>query len=131
MTTVVTPTQNFMNQRPAQILQTLITQQETGKLTIYSSLDEFVSWQVYLGNGRIHFANSGVGVMERLNYLLGDYLHKGQIKLPKQLTDDYRYLCDLWKEGIFFFSTNSLDSDPIYPRSLSTNFIATESNLFF
>jgi twitching motility two-component system response regulator PilG len=89
---------------PAYFLRNLIRRQATGKLTIQSPLDEFVTWQVYLSNGKINFANSSVGAIERLSYLLGNYLQKGQITLPQQLADDYSYICDLWKQGTFSFS---------------------------
>ncbi|MGL5035205.1 MAG: response regulator, partial [Microcystaceae cyanobacterium] len=92
-----------VSQIPYQFLRTLITAEETGKLIIQSPLDEFVSWQVYIGNGKINFANSGVGVIERLSYLLGGYVNQQRIKLPQQLTDDYGYLCDLWKREVFSF----------------------------
>ncbi len=103
MTSLTLSAPNTNAQIPAQFLRTLIDKKATGKLIIQSPLDEFVSWQVYLSNGKINFANSGMGAIERLNYLFSDYLSKGQITLPKQLTDDYSYLCDLWKNGIFSF----------------------------
>ncbi|BFM39987.1 response regulator [Synechocystis sp. LKSZ1] len=88
---------------PYQLLRQLVADKVTGKLTIQNPFDEFVNWQIYLGNGKIHFANSAAGSIERLNYLLGSHLHQRKITLPPQLTDDYRYLCDLWKQEIFSF----------------------------
>lgn len=91
------------NQIPANVLQSLIEKQATGKLIVRNPLDEFVTWQVYLGKGKIHFANSGVGCIERIKYLLGNYLTKQKIDLPQQINDDYKYLCDLWKKEVFSF----------------------------
>ncbi|MGL5035434.1 MAG: response regulator [Microcystaceae cyanobacterium] len=88
---------------PEQVLNTLIANRATGKLTIQNPRDEFVTWQVYLGNGKINFANSGVGSVERLNYLLGGYFHQQKIQLPPQIVDDYAYICGLWKENLISF----------------------------
>lgn len=104
MTTATLSALNSNSTIPFHFLQDLINGQATGKLTIQSPLDEFVSWQIYLSNGKINFANSSVGVMERLNYLMGNHLNKGQITLPKQLTNDYNYICDLWKQETFSFA---------------------------
>lgn len=90
-------------QDPYQVLQNLIINQETGKLIVQNPLDEFVNWHIYLGNGKIHFANSSVGARERLGYLLGHYVKEQRIKLPEPLTDDYQYLCQLWNNKIFSF----------------------------
>ncbi len=88
---------------PHTLLKKLVANEMTGKLTIQNPFDEFVHWQIYLGNGKIHFANSAAGSSERLNYLLGNHLSQRQIALPPQLIDDYRYLCDLWKQDYFSF----------------------------
>ncbi|MFM7578965.1 MAG: DUF4388 domain-containing protein, partial [Microcystaceae cyanobacterium] len=88
---------------PAALLHTLVEKQMSGKVTIQNPFDEFVNWQVYLGNGRIHFANSANGSVERLNYLIGNALHQRKITLPPQIQDDYQYLCELWKKDIFSF----------------------------
>ncbi|BFM41306.1 response regulator [Synechocystis sp. LKSZ1] len=85
---------------PVQLLQTLEANQATGKLTIQNPFDEFVTWQVYLGDGKIHFANSGVGIRERMQYLLGYHLQQQQ-DLPEQVSHDYSHLYHLWRRGIF------------------------------
>jgi twitching motility two-component system response regulator PilG len=97
MTAVIT------RQIPSEFLQTLIKEKATGRLTVQNPLDELVTWQVYLGKGKINFANSGVGGMQRVRYLLGNYLNENKISLPPQITDDYKYICDLWKEEIISF----------------------------
>jgi len=91
------------NEIPADFLQSLVDQEATGRLTVQNPLDELVTWQVYLGKGKIHFANSGVGSLERVKYLLGNYLVRNNISLPQHIDDDYKYLCDLRKKGVFSF----------------------------
>jgi len=88
---------------PAKLLHSLVSKQVSGKLTIQNPFDEFVHWQVYLGNGRIHLANSANGARERMVYLIGKTLEKRGIALPQTINDDYAYLCELWKKDIFSF----------------------------
>ncbi|MGL5032595.1 MAG: DUF4388 domain-containing protein, partial [Microcystaceae cyanobacterium] len=88
---------------PAQLLNSLVEKEMSGKLTIQNPFDELVYWQVYLGNGRIHFANSANGSVERLNYLIGSTLDQRKIILPPYLDSDYDYLCELWKKNVFSF----------------------------
>ncbi|AIE72542.2 response regulator [Synechocystis sp. PCC 6714] len=97
MTTLIT------KQVPSQFLQTLIAENATGRLMVHNPMDELVTWQVYLGKGKINFANSGVGSIQRVQYLLGNYLNKNKISLPPQITDDYKYICELWKKEVFSF----------------------------
>lgn len=93
----------YNNEIPTTFLKKLVAEEATGKLTVQNPLDEFVTWQIYLGKGKIHFANSGVGCVERVKYLLGDYLNRQDINLPHQVTDDYKYICNLWRKEIFSF----------------------------
>lgn len=88
---------------PAKLLHSLVDKQMSGKLTIQNPFDELVVWQVYLGDGRIHFANSLNGSVERLNYLIGSSLNQRKITLPSKITSDYEYLCELWKKDFFTF----------------------------
>jgi twitching motility two-component system response regulator PilG len=88
---------------PASLLNALVNQQVTGRLTIQNPFDEFVNWQVYLGNGRIHFANSANGSVERLNYLIGSALNRRRVTIPEHLSNDYQYICELWKNDVFSF----------------------------
>ena len=82
-TTALTP--SFSGQAiPSTLLNDLVNRQATGKLTIQNPFDELVTWQVYLGNGKIHFANSATGPEERLNYLIGSHLNKRKITLPPE-----------------------------------------------
>lgn len=86
---------------PLTLLYDLVIQKATGKLTIQNPFDELVTWQVYLGNGKINFASSVTGCEVRLRYLIGNYLHQSQIILPSLIDNDYDYLCKLWKENVF------------------------------
>jgi twitching motility two-component system response regulator PilG len=70
---------------------------------IQNPLDSSIHWRVYLGNGRIHYAGSGMGAAERLNYLVGRYLPNRKSTLPPQITDDYQYFCNLWQTSQFSF----------------------------
>lgn len=95
--------QNKTEGTPYRVLQNLIDKQASGKLVIQNPLDPSIHWRVYLGNGRIHFAGSGMGYTERLNYLLGRYLPNEKSTLPPEINDDYQYLCSLWQNGKFSF----------------------------
>lgn len=93
----------LVQETPYSFLQKLVHHQVSGKLTIQNPFDEYVNWQVYLGNGKIHVANSRVGSSERLSYLLGNHLIDKNIQLPSLLADDYEYICKLWKKEVFSF----------------------------
>ncbi len=88
---------------PRELLEQLMADQFTGQLVIRNPFDEFVNWQIYLGNGKIHFANSSVGNGKRLNYMLGKLFQHGDLQLPTRLESDYNYICDLWKRKYFSF----------------------------
>ncbi len=88
---------------PKELLKELMAEKFTGQVTIRNPFDEFVDWQVYLGNGKIHFANSAVGNGKRLNYMLGKLFSENNIQLPAQLDSDYDYICKLWKKKYFSF----------------------------
>ncbi|MBE9204365.1 response regulator [Synechocystis salina LEGE 06099] len=88
---------------PRELLEQLMAEQFTGQLVIRNPFDEFVDWQIYLGNGKIHFANSAVGNGKRLNYMLGKLFQQGHLQLPAQLDSDYNYICELWKRKYFSF----------------------------
>ncbi|MBE9194976.1 response regulator [Synechocystis sp. LEGE 06083] len=88
---------------PRELLEQLMAEQFTGQLVIRNPFDEFVDWQIYLGNGKIHFANSAVGNGKRLNYMLGKLFQQGHLQLPAQLDSDYNYICELWKKKYFSF----------------------------
>jgi twitching motility two-component system response regulator PilG len=88
---------------PRELLEQLTADKFTGQLVIRNPFDEFVDWQIYLGNGKIHFANSAVGNGKRLNYMLGKLFQHSHLQLPTGLESDYNYICDLWKRKYFSF----------------------------
>lgn len=95
---------NFSGQViPSTFLNSLVSQQASGKLTVQNPFDEFVVWQVYLGNGKINFANSISGSVERIKYLVGAPFNQRQVTLPLQINNDYDYLCELRKKELFSF----------------------------
>jgi twitching motility two-component system response regulator PilG len=95
--------QEFLQVIPYKLLKKLIMGEVSGKLVIQNPFDEYVNWQVYFGNGKIHFANSAVGLVERSSYLFTRYLNQSDITVPSQLTDDYQYICNLWRKEILSF----------------------------
>ena len=111
-TTALTP--RFSGQAiPSTLLNDLVNRQATGKLTVQNPFDELVNWQVYLGNGKIHFANSATGPEERLNYLMGNHLNKRKITLPPKIHNDYDYLCGsamtyVWRMVSHYFHTATM-----------------------
>lgn len=86
---------------PGQVLQGLIGRKMSGTVTIYDPLDESVFWQLYLGDGKLHFATSGMGKAERLAYLLGQLFPKAKFPISDSLSQDYAYVCKIWKMGKF------------------------------
>lgn len=108
MNTMTHPNANFINQNksegtPYRVLQSLVEKQASGKLVIQNPLDTSIYWRVYLGNGRVHYAGSGMGASERLNYLFGHYLPNKKYILPPEINDDYQYFCNLWQTGLCSF----------------------------
>ncbi|MGB2924587.1 MAG: response regulator [Limnothrix sp.] len=86
---------------PGKALQSLITRQVSGKVTVFDPSDESVYWNLYLGGGKIHFATSGMGKPERLAYLLKRLFPNTRFPLPDGLRHDYNYVCKIWKMGKF------------------------------
>lgn len=86
---------------PGKVLQTLIERRLSGTVSIYDPADESVFWQLYLGGGKLHFATSGMGKSERLHYLLGQLFPRTKFPIPDDLSNDYTYICQIWKMGKF------------------------------
>lgn len=86
---------------PGKALQSLITRQVSGTVTIFDPSDESVYWRIYLGGGKVHFATSGIGRHERLVYLLQQLFPGTQFPLPKNIRKDYDYICKIWRMGKF------------------------------
>ncbi len=85
---------------PAKLLQEMISQQFSGKITICDLEDSSVAWHVYLGKGQLHFATSAVGQVERLTYL-SRYTNGAMPHVPQRVTlhSDYAFLCAQWRAG--------------------------------
>ncbi|MDG2989821.1 response regulator [Candidatus Synechococcus calcipolaris G9] len=83
---------------PARVLQKIIAERLSGRIIFTDPNDKSVNWQLYVGNGQIHYCGSGVGQQERLNYLCQRYCPNliGDLA-PNQ--SDYQYLGQLWKQG--------------------------------
>lgn len=86
---------------PGKVLQTLIERRLSGTVSIYDPVDESVFWQLYLGGGKLHFATSGMGKRERLDYLLGQLFPSTQFPISDALSRDYDYICQIWRMGKF------------------------------
>jgi len=83
---------------PAKVLQKITASHLSGRFTFYDPNDKSVIWQLYVGNGQIHYANSKMGQAERLAYLM----QRVGLRLPVQLSqeqNDYQWLCQLWQSG--------------------------------
>lgn len=89
---------------PLRVLQAASQQKLTGCLTLSAPGSEEHSWQVYWGEGRIHFATSSGGTQERLPYLWQQHSSMlGQLPLaPGQ--SDYQLLRQVWQQGQLAFS---------------------------
>jgi twitching motility two-component system response regulator PilG len=84
---------------PARALQEIIKRKISGKLTISDPEHDGLVWQLYLGQGQIHFAQSNFGQQERAFYLLAQY-HPEIDKLDwGNSSSDYQYLFELWKDN--------------------------------
>ncbi|WP_404788293.1 PleD family two-component system response regulator [Altericista sp. CCNU0014] len=82
---------------PIQVLHRIILAQASGKLSVSDPHDPEVLWQVFVGNGQIHFATSLAGQGDRLAYFLkvaGIFLPFDTLK-----TSDYQFLCSQWRVG--------------------------------
>ncbi len=97
------PQSNSENPNLYRVLQNLIANESSGKLIIHSQANPGVHWRVYLGNGRIHYAGSDQGQVERLSYLFQRHIPDKNIKLRRNISSDYQYLCELWESQEFSF----------------------------
>jgi twitching motility two-component system response regulator PilG len=80
-------------------LKDIVKQKLSGRLTIRDPQDSAVAWEVFFGNGKLHFATSSIGQQERLTYLLRQYhpdLNVGQISVGQS---DYQFICHQWQTG--------------------------------
>jgi twitching motility two-component system response regulator PilG len=83
---------------PTRVLQKVISEQRSGRITITDAQDPSVRWRVYLGGGQLHFAESTMGHTERLTYVLKKHLPDFRLSgfLPSNASE-YSLLCKYWQ----------------------------------
>jgi twitching motility two-component system response regulator PilG len=79
---------------PARTIYQMMMGQVTGRLTVCDPRESSVSWQVFFGEGRIHFATCTVGQFERSRYL---QQHQKEAAAAHQ--SDYEFLRAQWQRG--------------------------------
>jgi twitching motility two-component system response regulator PilG len=86
---------------PLKVLQEIVNKKISGRLIICEPNNPGVFWQLYMGEGKIHFAHSNVGQQERLFYLLEKYLPAIKLSESDWQKDrsDYEYICSYWRSG--------------------------------
>lgn len=86
---------------PVKVLQEIVSKKISGRLLICESNNPGVFWQLYMGEGKIHFAHSNVGQQERLFYLLKQHLPTIELSESDWQKDrsDYEYICSYWRSG--------------------------------
>ena len=82
---------------PRKILLKLVKEKISGKLTVTHPQADWIKWHLYIGEGNIHFANSPLGIKERLSYLLTQHFPELIDNLPEQVNSDYEYICKTWR----------------------------------
>jgi twitching motility two-component system response regulator PilG len=83
---------------PIRVLHRMIAAQASGKISILDPHDPSVLWQIFVGNGQIHFASCAAAQQERLDY----FLDLAGIVLPSTAlgkATDYQFLCSQWQVG--------------------------------
>jgi twitching motility two-component system response regulator PilG len=83
---------------PIRVLHRAIATQASGKISIADPHDPSVLWQIFVGNGQIHFATCALAQQERLGY----FLNLADIDLPStalKTATDYQFLCSQWQAG--------------------------------
>ena len=86
---------------PGKALQSLIVGKASGIVTLFDPSDESVYWHLHLGDGKLHYATSGMGKKERLAYVLKQLFPKTEFPIPENLTNEYAYICKIWQMGKF------------------------------
>jgi twitching motility two-component system response regulator PilG len=80
-------------------LKDIVKQKLSGKLTIRDNQDSSVSWEVFFGEGKLHFATSTIGQRERLAYLIKQFHPNFSISEIHLGESDYQFICDRWQSG--------------------------------
>ncbi len=84
---------------PSQLLQSIVNREISGHIIVSSKDDSSIQWNLYLGSGKIHYANSVIGKKERLNYLVKQHLPDLDSSWEGQpINCDYQTICQLWKQ---------------------------------
>lgn len=82
---------------PTKALQQIVNKQLSGRLTVRDPQDHSVYWRVYFGKGKVHFASSVMGQLERLQYHLSR-LHPQLEPFSREgFKSDYQVICHYWK----------------------------------
>lgn len=84
----------------AEALRDIIKQELSGQLIIKDPLDSAIIWEVYFGNGELHFATNQIGQRERLTYLTSHHHPEINFKEFNPGESDYQFICHQWQSGI-------------------------------
>jgi len=102
MTTLASTDQTLWS--PLRVLLAGSQQQLTGCLTLSAPGSDAHAWQVYWGEGKIHYVTSSTGQQERLPYLWQQYCPTLS-PLPLAFgASEYQLLCEAWQQGQLAFS---------------------------
>ena len=82
---------------PAKVIARIVQNRMTGRLTLTDAESGGIYWRIYIGQGKLHFAENTTGARERLEYILKK--HVSQLELPAIPLGDSAYtgICNLWR----------------------------------
>lgn len=83
---------------PARVIQRVMGDRLSGRLTFTDPNDVSIAWNLYVGSGQLHYATSNTGYQQRFDYLCQRYCPQLAGTLPEGDTE-YQYLCRLWQSG--------------------------------
>jgi len=102
---------------PARVIQRVMGDRLSGRLTFTDPNDDSIGWSLYVGSGQLHYATSTIGHQQRFDYLCQRYCPQLAGTLAEGETE-YQYLCRLWQSGqitlpqlrklLFLFSQEAL-----------------------
>ncbi len=102
---------------PARVMQRVMGDRLSGRLTFTDPNDPSIAWNLYVGSGQLHYATSHTGHQHRFDYLCQRYCPQLAGTLQEGETE-YQYLCRLWQSGqltlpqlrklLFLFSQEAL-----------------------
>ncbi len=85
---------------PYKVIQGLIAKKVSGKLTIEDPNDISIVWVLYLNDGKINFATSQGGKIQRIVYILTKYYPGYSWEIPQQVDDDYQFFEQLYQNKL-------------------------------